>query len=61
MTTYVTTVESERYHTGEDCPAFQRGRAGNAAQGIEPRPIVRLTPGEAQRARQTPCSECRPA
>ncbi|CAM5622874.1 hypothetical protein [Streptomyces aurantiogriseus] len=55
---YITTDRSERYHTGEDCPAFQAGRAGNAAQGIEPRPLVHLTPDEAQHVRQTPCPEC---
>ncbi|MFD7378470.1 hypothetical protein [Streptomyces mirabilis] len=60
MSDYITTETSDRYHAGEDCPAFQAGRAGNAAQGIEPRPIVQLTADEAQRVRQTPCSECCP-
>ncbi|MBA4865928.1 hypothetical protein H1V43_32205 [Streptomyces sp. PSKA54] len=55
---YITTSESERYHTSEECPLFQRGRRGNEAQGIPPRPIVQLTPDEARQARQTRCPEC---
>jgi hypothetical protein len=58
MSAYITTDSSDRYHTGEGCPAFQAGRAGNAAQGIPPRPIRQLTTDEAERARQTPCPEC---
>ncbi|MFE2297916.1 hypothetical protein ACFXAW_06945 [Streptomyces sp. NPDC059445] len=60
MSSYITTDGSDRYHTGDDCPAFQAGHAGNAAQGIEPRPIAPLTADEAQRVRQTPCPECCP-
>ncbi|MFF4901253.1 hypothetical protein [Streptomyces sp. NPDC001068] len=60
MSGYVTTDSSDRFHSAEDCPAFRAGRAGNMAQGIEPRPIVRLTADEARRARQTACPECCP-
>lgn len=60
MSDYITTDGSDRYHTGEDCPAFQDALAGNAAQGIAPRPIVHLTAEEAKRVRQTPCRVCRP-
>jgi hypothetical protein len=55
---YITTSESERYHTSEDCSLFQRGRRGNEAQGIPPRPVQHLTADEASGARQTPCPEC---
>ncbi|KOV71824.1 MULTISPECIES: hypothetical protein [unclassified Streptomyces] len=60
MSDYITTDGSDCYHTSEDCPAFQAGRAGNVAQGIELRRIVSLTTAEAARVRQTPCAECCP-
>lgn len=60
MADYITTEGSDRYHTGEDCRAFQDGVSGNAAQGIPPRPIVPLTAEEAMRVRQTPCRVCCP-
>jgi hypothetical protein len=58
MSDYITTDGSDRYHTSDDCPAFQAGRKGNAAQGIESRPIVHLTPEGVKGVRQTACPEC---
>lgn len=55
MTTgYITTDGSDRYHTGEDCPAFQAGRRGSQAQGHAPLPVRAFVPGEARSG----CPEC---
>ncbi|MFC9269139.1 hypothetical protein ACFTXJ_15390 [Streptomyces zhihengii] len=54
----ITTDGSDRYHASESCPAFQSGRSGNEAQGIELRPVVTLTAEEAEVASQTKCAEC---
>ncbi|OAH14622.1 hypothetical protein [Streptomyces jeddahensis] len=55
---YITTGGSDRYHTGVDCPAFQRGVRGSEAQGNTLRPVIPLTPEQAGHVRQTPCPEC---
>jgi hypothetical protein len=60
MSAYITTDGSDRYHAGEDCPAFSSGRIGNEALGIPLRPVLHLTSEEAQHGRQTPCPVCLP-
>lgn len=54
----VTTGASERYHSSEDCRAFQAGRQGSEDQGMRLHDVRWLSLRDAEALGRTPCKVC---